>query len=203
MKQGVNPRGIGFTGMGCSGKSSIGKAVAELLGWRFVEYDAFKRNEGESEKLPHEQIMKNIEQEILSSEVNFVYDGFISQTSTKSILGCIDATVKVNAPLEIRIERAKIRFQSSQNPADAHASLDDYLKQQIAYENNDDDAKLRKIDHEEWFDGLDCVKANVDGTKPIPENALAIVKRLHEKGVIQLPASLKDEDSIGFDVNKF
>jgi len=189
----INPRGIGFTGMGCSGKSTLGKAVAKMLGWRFIEYDAFKRSKGEAQKLPQEQIIKNIEQEIMSSGENFVYDGFISSTISDDILNRIDAAVKVNTPLEVRVERAKARFQTDENQADQHANLDSYLAQQIAYENNTS-TKLNKVDHEAWFADLGCLKACVDGTKPVAETVASIVKKLFENGIVSQSVSVKDGD---------
>lgn len=169
--------GIMICGLNGCGKSTLGKALAEATGFRFIDNENlfFSRtsvNEPYSNPRSREEAEKLLMNEICE------YGDFVFASVTgdygEAILSLYDYVVLIEAPKEIRSERIRNRsyqkFGKRMLPGgDLHEIEESFFRM----------AESRSEDHvEKWTWKMDCPIIKVDGTKPIEENVIYIMKQI-------------------------
>jgi adenylate kinase family enzyme len=172
-------RGIIVFGAPGAGSSTLGKELAQRLGflhldldgyvWRWdteIPYTAFRPQE-ES----YELIMGNI-----AKCRHFVMSGSMGD-DRKAFQSLFDLAVYITVPSEIRTERLRSRtFSQFGNRVlkggDMYENNNKFIESVANYETN-----FRHEQHEQWIKELPCRVLRVDGTKGISENAKWIAEQ--------------------------
>ena len=165
--------GLIICGMNGSGKSTLGCALAEHLGWRFIDNEDLYFPKADPEHpFTVERTQDEVER-LLLAEVRrddcFVFAAVRGNYGEK-VLPYYDAAVLVEVPREIRLERAKARsfgkFGARMLPGG-----DLYESEKRFY----DLIAARPEDYAtRWLDAVDIPVLRVDGTKPVGENIALI-----------------------------
>ena len=161
--------GIIICGMNGSGKSTLGRALAEHLGWRFIDNEdlyfpkadpahpyAVERTQDEVERLLLEEVRR---------DDRFVFAA-VRGNYGEEVLPHYKAAVLVEVPREIRLARVKARsfakFGARMQPGG-----DLYESEKRFY----DLIAARPEDYAtRWLDTVDIPVMRVDGRKPAGEN---------------------------------
>lgn len=169
--------GIIVCGLNGSGKSTLGKALAEKLGFRFIDNeDLFfpKTDPHYLYALPrtHEEAEALLIQEVRTHK-NFVFAA-VKGHYAEGILPPYQYAVVIEVPKAIRLQRVKDRsfrkFGSRMLPGG------DLYEQEKAFL---DMVSARSAYYvEEWVQTLKCPILRVDGTKPIDENVALILQEI-------------------------
>ena len=173
--------GLIICGMNGSGKSTLGRALAEHLGWRFIDNEdlyfpkadpahpyAVERTQEEVERLLLEEVRR---------DERFVFAAVRGNYGEK-VLPCYKGAVLVEAPRSVRLERVKARsfakFGARMQPGG-----DLYESEMRFY----DLIAARPEDYAtRWLNTVDIPVLRVDGTRPVGENVALIVdwlRRIH------------------------
>ena len=173
--------GIIICGMNGSGKSTLGRALAERLGWPFIDNEnlyfpkadpvhpyAVERTQAEVEHLLLEEVRR---------DERFVFAA-VRGNYGEAVLPYYRAAVLVEAPREIRLERVKARsfakFGARMLPGGDLYESEKRLYNLIAA--RPEDCATR------WLDRIDIPVLRVDGTKPVGENVALLtdwLRRMH------------------------
>nr|MBR4280406.1 AAA family ATPase [Clostridia bacterium] len=165
--------GIIICGMNGSGKSTLGLALAEHLGWRFIDNEdlyfpkidpahpyAAERTQAEVEQLLLEEVRR---------DARFVFAA-VRGNYGEAVLPYYEAAVLVEAPRDVRLERVKARsfarFGARMQPGG-----DLYESEKRFYgliSARPEDYATR------WMDAVDIPVLRVDGTRPVGENVALI-----------------------------
>jgi adenylate kinase family enzyme len=172
-------RGIIVFGAPGAGSSTLGKGLAQRLGfphldlddyfWRWdteIPYTAFR---------PQEESYKYIMGDIAKSQ-HFVMSGSMGD-DRKAFESLFDFAVYITAPSEIRTERLRSRtFSQFGNRVvkggDMYENNNKFIESAANYDING-----RLEQHEQWIEELPCRVLRVDGTKGISENAKWIAEQ--------------------------
>ena len=167
--------GIIICGMNGSGKSTLGRALAERLGWRFIDNEdlyfpkadpahpyAVERTQDEVERLLLEEVRR---------DDRFVFAA-VRGNYGEAVLPYYKAAVLVEVPREIRLARVKARsfakFGARMQPGG-----DLYESEKRFY----DLIAARPEDYAtRWLDTVDLPVLRVDGTQPVGENIDMILR---------------------------
>lgn len=167
--------GIIICGMNGSGKSTLGRALAEHLGWRFIDNEdlyfpkadpahpyATERTQDEVERLLLEEVRR---------DDRFVFAA-VRGNYGAAVLPHYKAAVLVEVPREIRLARVKARsfakFGARMQPGG-----DLYESEKRFY----DLIAARPEDYAtRWLDTVDIPVLRVDGTQPVGENIDTILR---------------------------
>lgn len=166
--------GLIICGMNGSGKSTLGRALAESLGWRFIDNEdlyfpktdpahpfAVERTQAEVERLLLEEVSK---------DERFVFAA-VRGNYGEAVLPYYKAAVLVEVPREVRLqrvwERSHRKFGERMLPGG-----DMYESEKRFY----DLVAARPEDYAtRWLDTVGIPVLRVDGTKPVAEN-IALIK---------------------------
>lgn len=169
--------GILICGLNGTGKSTLGKALAEKLHFYFIDNEdlsfpktdpdyiyAFPRTREEVEKLLFSEI---------KAHENFVFAS-VKGDYGEAIYRFFQYTVLMDVPKDIRIQRVKNRsFQKFGNRmllgGDLHEQEEHFFD---FVESRAENAV------EEWVQCLTCPIIRIDGTKPIEENINFIIEQI-------------------------
>ncbi|MXP74021.1 AAA family ATPase [Lachnospiraceae bacterium WCA-9-b2] len=169
--------GIIICGLNGTGKSTLGKALAEKLHFYFIDNEdlyfpkidpayvyAAPRTREEVEKLLLREIKKH---------ENFVFSS-VKGDYEETIYSFFQYAVLINVPKDIRIERVKKRsFQKFGNRMLFGGDL--YEQEERFF----DFVKSRTEDTvEKWISSLKCPIIRIDGTKPIEENINLVIEQI-------------------------
>ena len=161
--------GIIICGMNGSGKSTLGRALAEHLGWRFIDNEdlyfpkadpahpyAVERTQDEVVRLLLEEVRR---------DDRFVFAA-VRGNYGEAVLPYYKAAVLVEVPRDIRLARVKVRsfakFGARMQPGG-----DLYESEKRFY----DLIAARPEDYAtRWLDTVDIPVLRVDGTQPVGEN---------------------------------
>ena len=169
--------GIQICGLNGCGKSTIGKALAEELGFHFIDNENlyFSRT---TVYEPYTSPKSRTEVERLLMDEVHEHDNFVFAAVKgdygKEILPYYSYIVLVEVPKEIRLQRVRNRsFQKFGNRmlpgGDLHDQEEAFFKM----------VESRPEDYvEKWVQTLNCPVIKIDGTKPVPENVAWIVKQI-------------------------
>ena len=165
--------GVIVCGMNGSGKSTLGRALAESLGWRFLDNeDLYFPKDDPAHPYAAERTQEEVER-LLLAEVRrdecFVFAA-VRGNYGEAVLPYYKAAVLVEVPREIRLERVKARsfakFGARMLPGG-----DFYESEKRFY----DLITARPEDYAvRWLDAVDIPVLRVDGTRPVGENVALI-----------------------------
>ncbi|MBE5810808.1 MAG: hypothetical protein E7318_07740 [Clostridiales bacterium] len=165
--------GLIICGMNGSGKSTLGRALAENIGWRFIDNEDLYFPKGDPE---HPYALERTQDEVkrlLLAEVRrderFVFAA-VRGNYGEEVLPYYQAAVLVEVPRHVRLERVKARsygkFGSRMMPGG-----DLYESEKRFY----DLIAARPEDYAtRWLDTVDIPVLRVDGTRPVGENIALI-----------------------------
>ncbi|MBE5796034.1 MAG: hypothetical protein E7327_01490 [Clostridiales bacterium] len=171
--------GIILCGMNGSGKSTLGRALAQSLGWRFIDNedlyfpktDAGYLYAGERTQAEVERLLL----EAVSEDDRFVFAA-VRGNYGEAVLPHYRAAVLVEVPRETRLTR--VRQRSLDKFGDrALPGGDLYEKEKAFYDliaARPEDYALR------WLEGLTLPVLHVDGTRPVEENIAVITEWLRQ-----------------------
>lgn len=169
--------GIIICGMNGSGKSTLGRALAESLGWRFIDNEdlyfpkadpnhpyAAERTQDEVERLLLEEVRQDDQ---------FVFAA-VRGNYGEAVLPYYKAAVLVEVPREVRLqrvwERSHRKFGERMLPGG-----DLYESEKRFY----DLVAARPEDYAtRWLDAVNIPVLRVDGTRPVGENVRAMTEWL-------------------------
>ena len=175
-------KGIIIFGPAGSGKTTLGKAVAESLGFPYYDLDYYIwRNDTE---VPFTQMRAREEKiDLLMNDIvkfpNFVMAGSMNSFN-EPFMPLFNLAVFLTAPIEICIERITERqttkygdrIKSGKDMYENHLNFIDTVSR---YYNTDESPCYSK--HTEWAETLPCPILNMDGTVSIAENTAFIVEQ--------------------------
>ena len=165
--------GLIICGMNGSGKSTLGRALAEQLGWRFIDNEdlyfpkadpahpfAVERTQAEVEAILMEEVRR---------DEHFVFAA-VRGNYGEAVLPYYKAAVLVEVPREIRLARVKAR---------SYAKFGDrMLPGGDLYESEKrfyDLVAARPEDYaSRWLESVEIPVLRVDGTRPVEENIARI-----------------------------
>lgn len=180
------PRGIILFGAMGVGDTTLGKAVAERLGYPHIDLDDYHWRW--DTKIPYtvfrskEERTESIMAAIAQHE-HFVMSGSM-WSIRKSFEALFDLAVFLTAPAEVRAQRLRARSRNRWGKRvlpggdmyEASELYRDYLAWARKY-----DTDIRPgaclLQHEQWIAELSCPVLRLDGTTPISENTDLIVSQ--------------------------
>ena len=170
--------GIMICGLNGAGKSTLGKALAEKLGFYFIDNEDlfFPKTDAHyiyASPRSREEVEKLLLHEIRVHE-NFVFAA-VKGDYGEDILPFYQYAVVIDVPKKIRLQRVKNRsFQKFGSRMLSGGAL---YEQESAFFDMVRSRTENEV--EEWVQALRCPVIHVDGTLPIEENIDSIIERLH------------------------
>ena len=169
--------GILICGLNGVGKSTLGKRLAERLGWQFIDNEDLyflKTDAGYTYSSPRgkEEVIRLLEERI-EKDRRFVFAAVKGDYGEK-LLPLLDCIIVVDVPKEIRLARVRERsFRKFSDRILAGGDLNDRENAWFAQ------VESRPEDYvENWLETVDCPVIRVDGTKPVEENVSYLVSEL-------------------------
>lgn len=169
--------GILVCGLNGSGKSTLGKALAEKLGYHFIDIEdlffpktdphysyACPRSKSEVERLLMDEV---------KTHQNFVFAA-VHGDYGKDILTLYNYAVFIDVPKEIRIQRVRDRsFQKFGSRMLKGGDLYEQEERFFQLVSSRPDVYVEK-----WVQSLHCPIIRTDGTKPVEENITIILEQM-------------------------
>lgn len=167
--------GIIICGLNGSGKSTLGRALAESLGWRFIDNEDLYFPKNDPAYLYAGQRTQEEVERLLLEEVSlddrFVFAAVRGNYGT-AVLPYYKAAVLVETPRETRLQRVQERSYKKFGER-ALPGGDLYEAEKGFY----DLISARPEDYAtRWLDTLDIPELRVDGTRPVEENIEIITR---------------------------
>lgn len=169
--------GIQICGLNGCGKSTLGKALAERIGFHFIDNENlyFSRTSiDEPYKNPKSRAdVERLLMEEVSKHPNFVFAA-VKGDYGKDMIPMYNYIVMIEVPKNIRSKRVRNRsFQKF--GARMLKGGDLYSKEEAFFQMIDS----REDDFvETWLQTVNCPIIRVDGTKPIEDNVEYIIKEI-------------------------
>ena len=170
--------GIQICGLNGCGKSTVGRALAKEIGFHFIDnenlfFSGADENKPYANPKPRDEVEK-----LLMNEVN-EHDDFIfvavKGNYGKEIIPLYKYVVLIEVPRDIRLQRVRDRsFQKFGNRMSAGGDL--YEQEESFFQMVE---SLPEDYVENWVQTLNCPIIKVDGTKPVDEIVLTIVKQMN------------------------
>lgn len=165
--------GIIICGMNGSGKSTLGRALADSLGWRFIDNeDLYFPKDDPAYLYGRERTQEEVEQLLLEEvrrDERFVFAAVRGNYGAE-VLPYYKAAVLVEVPRETRL--ARVRQRSLDKFGDRALPGGDLYEQEKWFF---DHISARPEDYAvRWLEGVDIPVLRVDGTKPVGENIRGI-----------------------------
>ncbi len=169
--------GIMICGLNGSGKSTIGKALAKRLGYHFIDNERLFFPKADPAYMFANPRSKEKVEGLLMEEVrehkNFVFAA-VKGNYGKEILPLYNYAVLVEVPKDIRMQR--VRNRSFQKFGSRMQAGGDLYEQEEAFFNMVEARTEQYVG--EWIETLSCPVIRVDGTKPVEENVIFIIRQL-------------------------
>lgn len=173
--------GIMIAGPSGSGKSSLGKIVAEKLGFPFFDVDDYIWKKGTPE--PYTQMYSKAEKisrlnKDIEPYTHFVMDGSMSSFH-QAFDDKFELMVFLYADPEIRLQRVHNRAMERFGKrilegGDLYESHRKFLESNRKYES---DGSPNLGEQKEWMKNLPCIKIELDGSNSLESNAKIIVEK--------------------------
>ena len=169
--------GVIICGMNGSGKSTLGRALAESLGWRFIDNeDLYFPKDDPNHPYTAERTQDEVERLLLEEvrqDDQFVFAA-VRGNYGEAVLPYYKAAVLVEVPREVRLqrvwERSHRKFGERMLPGG-----DLYESEKRFY----DLVAARPEDYAtRWLDAVNIPVLRVDGTRPVGENVRAMTEWL-------------------------
>lgn len=179
--------GIMVCGLNGSGKSTLGKALAERLGYYFIDNETlFFPKTDPSYMFASPRSKKEVEK-LLAEEVkeheNFVFAA-VKGNYGEEVLPKYKYIVLIEVSKDIRVRR--VRERSFQRFGSRMLPGGDLYEQEEAFINMISARTGRYV--EEWIDSMESFVIRVDGTRPVRENVKNIVKQITKRETEIIPA---------------
>ena len=163
--------GIQICGLNGSGKSTLGKALAQALGFHFIDNEDLYFTRSAPDAPYADPRSREEAEQLLREEIQAHPDFVFAAVRGNHAQIHYDYVVLIQVPRELRLERVRNRslgkFGSRMLPGG------DLFEQEEAFFRM---VSERSEDHvEKWLQTLQCPVISVDGTKPIGENVAYIV----------------------------
>jgi len=169
--------GIQICGLNGCGKSTLGKALAEKLGFHFIDNENlyFSRpnaNEPYANPKSRTEVEKLLIEEV-SKHPDFVFSA-VKGDYGKDLVPMYKYVIVMEVPPKIRSQRVRNRsFQKFGNRMLMGGDL--YHQEEAFFQMVDS----RQDDYiENWLEKVSCPIIRVDGTKPIDENVAYIIQAI-------------------------
>ena len=161
--------GLIICGMNGSGKSTLGRALAESLGWRFIDNeDLYFPKADPAHPFAVERTQEEVERLLLAEvrrDERFVFAA-VRGNYGAAVLPYYKAAVLVEVPRKTRLERVQARFFAKFGERMLPGG-DLYESEKRFY----DLVAARPEDYAtRWLDTVDIPVLRVDGTRPVGEN---------------------------------
>ena len=166
--------GIIICGLNGVGKSTLGKALAEKLGYYFIDSeDLYFSKQMDDYSFSSQRTNKEAE-EILFSKIqkhnNFVLAS-VKGNYGESFYSFIHYVILLDVPKDIRLDRVKNRsFQKFGNRMLQGGDLYEQEKAFFEFVKSRNEKTVEK-----WIKTLNCPVIKLDGAKPIEENVNTII----------------------------
>lgn len=169
--------GVIICGMNGSGKSTLGRALAESLGWRFIDNeDLYFPKADPNHPYAAERMQDEVERlllEVVRQDGQFVFAA-VRGNYGEAVLPYYKAAVLVEVPREVRLqrvwERSHRKFGERMLPGG-----DLYESEKRFY----DLVAARPEDYAtRWLDAVNIPVLRMDGTRPEGENVRAMTEWL-------------------------
>ncbi len=169
--------GILICGLNGTGKSTLGKALAETLHFYFIDHeDLYFPETGLNNRYvsprTREEAEKQLFNEIKAHE-DFIFAS-VKGDYGEAVYPFFQYAVYLQVPKEIRLQRVKNR--SYQKFGNRMASGGDLYEQEDRFFQFV--ASRAENTVEEWLPCLNCPIIRIDGTKPIEENVHLILEQI-------------------------
>ncbi len=184
------PKGIMITGPLGAGKTTLGKMVAEELGYPFIDVDDYIWRD--DTEIPY-TLMYDREGKIRRiSDAVSPLEYFVMAGSMSSFHSAFDDMFEVMVLLYVdpdtRVKRAHEREfkrygERVYRGGDMHENHMKFLELNRSYET---DGSPNYQEHKSWMNSLPCAKLELDGTDSLSVNAKKIVD-IWRKSVLQIP----------------
>ena len=169
--------GIIVCGLNGVGKSTLGKALAEELKFRFIDNEDLYFPKTDPDYLYAAPRTRDKVEALLESEIkehpDFVFAS-VRGDYGESICRSFRYAVLISVPRDIRLER--VRNRSFQKFGDRMLPGGDLHEQEEAF--FDFVAARPENLVEEWIKSLRCSVIRVDGTRPVEENVRIIIEQM-------------------------
>ena len=169
--------GIQICGLNGCGKSTIGKALAQKIGFHFIDnedlfFSRTNANEPYANARSHEAVERLLMDEVREYG-DFVFSA-VRGNYGDEIIPLYSYVVLVEVPREIRLQRVRNRsfqkFGERMLPGgDLFESEESFF--QLVASRTEDYSK-------NWAQSLNCPIIRIDGTKPIDENVELIIRTI-------------------------
>lgn len=173
--------GLIICGLNGSGKSTLSRALAEHLGWRFIDNeDLYFPKDDPDYLFAHQRTQEEVERLLLEEvqrDERFVFAA-VKGNYGDAVLPYYKAAVLVEVPREIRLQRVQQRSLDKFGDR-AKPGGDLYEREKWFF----DHISARPEDYaSRWLDTVNIPILQVDGTRPVGENLTVIedwLRRLH------------------------
>ena len=174
------PGGIMIIGPSASGKTTLGKKVAELLNfpyfdvddfiWRFDTPELYTVMYSREEKISRLQnAIAPYEHFVMAGSMSSFHQAFDDSFEMMVFL-YVDPDIRVHRANERAIQRFGDRVLKG---GDMYESNQDFLRKIRRYET---DGSPNLTEQKAWMESLSCKKLDLDGTEPIEKNARIIAE---------------------------
>ena len=172
--------GILLCGLNGAGKSTLGKALAEKLGFHFIDSEDLFFPKTDAQPDYARPRKKEEAQRLLLEEIKF-HENFVLASVTgdfgQDFSPCFQYAVQVAVPKEIRMKRLRDR-SFSQFGGRMLPGGDRYEQEEAFFRF----AESRAEDTvENWLRTLSCPVIELDGRKPVEENVLFLAEQIKGK----------------------
>jgi len=172
--------GIQICGLNGCGKSTLGRALAEALGYHFIDNEnLYFQRDDEGAAYANPRSRKEVEACLLqevSEHPDFVFAAVRGDYGER-IIPMYDYVITVEVPGEIRSQR--IRNRSFQKFGSRMLPGGDLYSQEESFFRM---AESRQESYVvSWLETLTCPIIRVDGAKPVCENVLRIIDFIDRK----------------------
>lgn len=180
LSEGTMIKGILVCGLNGAGKSTLGRALAESLGYRFIDVEDLYFPKTDPNYLFASPRTEDEFRELLKAEVT-AHDNFVLASVKcsydKVVTDRFDLAVRIDVPKQIRMARVRSRsyekFGERMMPGGDLYEIEENFFREIDSRTDD------LIENEIKF--LSCPVIRVDGTKPIDENVNFIIGEINKQ----------------------
>ena len=167
--------GIIVCGLNGTGKSTLGKALAEKLHFYFIDIEDLYFPKTDSNYIYASPRNRKDVEKLLLHEVkthkNFIFAS-VKGDYGEGIYSSIQYAVLLDVPKDIRLQRVKNRsFQKFGNRMLLGGDLYEQEERFFRFVESREESIV-----EEWVKSLKCPVIRIDGTKPIDENTNFIIE---------------------------
>ena len=169
--------GIQICGLNGSGKSTLGRALAEKIGFYFIDdenlyFSRSNPNEPYTNPKPRHEVEQLLMNEV-KNHPDFVFAA-VKGDYEKDIISMYDYVIMIEVPKSVRSKR--VRNRSFKKFGSRMLLGGDLYNQEEAFFQMVESRQGSYV--ENWLQTVKCPIIRVDGTKPIEENVEYIIKSI-------------------------